>query len=138
MFVDTSAFYALADMGDRNHLSAKAFYESLVGKKRLITTDHVLLECWFLIGSKLGREKALAFWDGLRSGIVSIVSTRGEDLERAREILEEFKDQDFSLTDATSCAVMERVREREVFSFDKHFRVYRYGTDRKRTFSVFP
>lgn len=125
-------------MGDRNHLSAKAFYESLVGKKRLITTDHVLLECWFLIGSKLGREKALAFWDGLRSGIVSIVSTRGEDLERAREILEEFKDQDFSLTDATSCAVMERVRECEVFSFDKHFRVYRYGTDRKRTFSVFP
>ncbi|MCI2430251.1 PIN domain-containing protein [Candidatus Acetothermia bacterium] len=138
MFVDTSAFYALADMGDRNHLGAKAFYESLVGKKRLITTDHVLLECWFLIGSKLGREKALAFWDGLRSGIVSIVSTRGEDLERAREILGEFKDQDFSLTDATSCAVMERVREREVFSFDKHFRVYRYGTDRKRTFSVFP
>jgi predicted nucleic acid-binding protein len=138
MFVDTSAFYALADRSDQNHLSAKAFYESLVGKKRLFTTDHVLLECWFLIGSKLGREKALAFWDGLRSGIVTVVSTTGEDLERAREILEEFKDQDFSLTDATSFAVMERLREREAFSFDEHFRVYRFGTNRSQSFSVFP
>lgn len=138
MFVDTSAFYALADRNDQNHSIAKAFYESIVGKKRLFTTDHVLLECWFLIGNKLGREKALTFWDGLRSGIVTVMSTRSEDLERAREILEEFKDQDFSLTGATSFAVMERVGEREAFAFDEHFRVYRYSTGRSQSPSVFP
>lgn len=138
MFVDTSAFYALADQSDRQHSVAKDYYETIAGKKRLFTTDHVLVECWFLIASRLGRDKALAFWDGLRTGIVSIVPVQSSDLETAHKILAEFTDQDFSLVDATSFAVMERLGEHEVFAFDEHFRVYRFGPGRKRIFKVFP
>src|SRR4030067_387404 len=116
MFVDTSAFYALADKSDRNHRAAKASYEEVIGQKRLITTDHVLVECWVLIGSRLGRDKALAFWDGLQSGIASLVIVQGGDLEVARKIMDDFKDRDFSLVDATSFAVMERIEEREAFA----------------------
>jgi predicted nucleic acid-binding protein len=138
MFVDTSAFYALADRSDRNHKAAKAYYESIIGEKRLITTDHVLVECWALIAGRLGRDKALAFWDGLRSGIASLVIVQGADLEVARNILDDFKDQDFSLVDATSFAVMERLEEKEAFAFDTHFRVYRFGERRTQAFTVFP
>lgn len=139
MFVDTSAFYALADQSDRNHrLARDYYYEMIIGKKRLLTTDHVLVECWFLIASKLGRDKALAFWGGLRSGIVSIMPVQNSDLEAAHRILAEFADQDFSLVDATSFAVMERLGEHEAFAFDEHFRVYRFGPGRKRSFTVFP
>jgi len=60
VFVDTSAFYALADEGDRSHRQAKAAYEALIGE-RLSTSDHVLVECWFLLGSRLGRDAAIRF-----------------------------------------------------------------------------
>lgn len=137
VFVDTSAFYALADESDRNHSRAKNAYESLL-KLSLVTTDYVLLECWFLIGNHLGREKAISFWDGLRSGIVDMISVTTQDLNKARGIVDKFSDQDFSLVDASSFAVMEREKIKSVFTFDSHFRVYRFGKDNKQCFEVVP
>jgi len=71
-FVDTSAFYALADTTDRHHSVARKVYEELVGKEELITTDYVLLECWFLISHHLGRNAALKFWDFLLSAALGV------------------------------------------------------------------
>lgn len=137
VFVDTSAFYALADESDRNHHQAKDVYESLINVN-LVTTDYVLLECWFLIGSHLGREKAIRFWDGLSSGIVDMVIVDAQDLNQAREIIDRFPDQDFSLVDAASFAAMEREGIESVFTFDSHFRVYRFGQGKRQYFEVIP
>jgi len=137
VFVDTSAFYALADESDRNHLRAMAFYESL-GRCRIVTTDHVLIECWFLVGSRLGRQAAVRFWDGLRAGIADIVAVTLPDLEHARGIIGRFSDQSLSLVDATSFAVMEREGLERAFAFDAHFRVYRFGEGNRRRFEVMP
>ncbi|MDD5265203.1 MAG: PIN domain-containing protein [Candidatus Bipolaricaulis sp.] len=137
VFVDTSAFYALADESDRNHRRAKAAYSKLA-QDRLVTTDHVLVECWFLIGSRLGRDAAIEFWDALRSGIVRVVEVTASDLDRAREIVERFSDQTFSLVDATSFALMERAEIETAFALDAHFRVYRFGKTNERRFDVVP
>ncbi|MEW6448678.1 MAG: hypothetical protein AB1426_11450 [Bacillota bacterium] len=40
------------------------------------------------------------------------------------EILRRFKGEDFSLTDATSFAIMERLKIKEAVSFDRHFSQY--------------
>lgn len=40
---------------------------------------------------------------------------------RAREIIEQYSDKDFSLTDATSFAVMERLRIERAVTLDNHF-----------------
>ncbi len=137
VFVDTSAFYALADESDRNHRRAKDVYGGL-NNVSLVTSDYVLLECWFLIGSHLGREKAIRFWDALRMGIVDTVSVTARDLDYAREIIDRFSDQDFSLVDASSFAVMEREGVKTAFTFDSHFRIYRFGKDKRRHFDVIP
>ncbi len=137
VFVDTSAFYALADESDRNHRQAKAAYEVLIGE-RLSTSDHILVECWFLLGSRLGRDAAIRFWDALRAGIVAVLDVRHDDLERAREVLVRFPDQTFSLVDATSFAVMEREEIVRAFAFDAHFRVYRFGEGSRHRFDVVP
>jgi len=137
VFVDTSAFYALADESDRNHPRAKNAYESLL-KLSLVTTDYVLLECWFLIGNHLGREKAISFWDGLRSGIVDMVNINAQDLNKAHGVVAKFSDQAFSLVDASSFAVMEREKIKSVFTFNSHFLVYRFGKDNKQYFEVIP
>jgi predicted nucleic acid-binding protein len=47
-----------------------------------------------------------------------------EDEVRARDVLRRYEDKDFSYVDATSFAVMERLRIREAFAFDPHFVQY--------------
>ncbi len=137
VFVDTSAFYALADESDRNHARARDTYEQLI-KMNLITTDYVLLECWFLIGWHLGRRQAIRFWDGLRTGIVGIVDVNEKDLNQARGIMNRFHDQDCSLVDAVSFAVMQREGIKSAFTFDSHFRMYRFGRGNAQHFEVIP
>ena len=47
-----------------------------------------------------------------------------------------FSDQDFSMTDRTSWAVMERHGIEEAIAFDVDFAVYRYGLGLRRAFTV--
>ena len=137
VFVDTSAFYALADESDRNYPRARAAYESVI-KMNLVTTNYVLLECWFLMGRHLGRREAIRFWDGLRTGIVDMINVNVQDLDQARAIIDRFPDQDFSLVDACSFAAMEREGIANAFTFDSHFCVYRFGKGNRRHFEVVP
>jgi predicted nucleic acid-binding protein len=58
------------------------------------------------------------------------------DLDAAWRIGEAFPDQDFSIVDRTSFAVMERLGIASVASFDDHFSIYRFGPRRERAFDV--
>jgi predicted nucleic acid-binding protein len=133
LFVDSSAWYAAADDDDRGHGRA---VEILSGGDPLVTTDHVLVETWFLLDRRLGRAAAERFWDGLRRGVAAIEPVRAADLEVAWAIGEAFPDQDFSLVDRTSFAVMQRLAVYRAASFDAHFAVFRFGPDRRQAFEV--
>jgi len=133
LFVDTAAWYAAADAGDRSHDRAK---QVLAAGERLVTSDHVLAETWTLLRYRLGRPAAERFWEGLRSGAAALEVVGAADLEAAWAIGEAFPDQDFSITDRTSFAVMQRLGIERVASFDDHFAIYRYGRNRKRSFTV--
>lgn len=68
---------------------------------------------------------ALATIQGIRSSpSVTVVRIRSRDEERALAILEQYTDNTFSLTDAASFAVMERLHVSEAFSLDHHFAQY--------------
>ena len=133
LFVDTSAWYAGADEDDRSHQRAA---EILTAGERLVTTDHVLAETWFLLRHRLGRSVAERFWDGLRRGVAAIEPVGVADLEVAWAIGEAFPDQDFSLVDRTCFAVMQRLAVHRVASFDAHFAVYRFGPGRRQALEV--
>lgn len=133
LFVDTSAWYGAADEGDSSHRRA---VEVLGGGDRLVTTDHVLVETWLLLRHRLHREAAERFWDGLRRGVAAVEPVGGADLEVAWSIGEDFSDQDFSLVDRTSFAVMQRLGLRRVAAFDDDFAIYRFGRDRRQAFEV--
>ena len=53
-----------------------------------------------------------------------MIRSRASDEERAREIIYQYDDKDFSMTDAISFAVMERLRIARAFTFDRHFAQY--------------
>jgi predicted nucleic acid-binding protein len=133
LFVDTSVLYALVDRGDRNHGRATVVLD---GERRLITTDHILVESWLLVRSRLGREIAERLWATLRSGAASVEQVGPGDLEVAWTIGEAFPDQDFSIVDRTSFAVMQRLGVHRVASFDSDFAVFRFGPRRERAFEI--
>lgn len=103
---------------------------------RLVTTDHVLVESWRLARKRLGRSVAERFWGSLRGGNAVVESVLPTDFDFAWRIGEAFPDQDFSIVDRTSFAVMERLGISSVATFDDHFSIYRYGPRRERAFDV--
>lgn len=60
------------------------------------------------------------------------------DIERAREIVADFADQNFSFMVAANFAVKERLGIKKAFSFDRHFRIYRFGRDKGEKFEAIP
>jgi predicted nucleic acid-binding protein len=101
-----------------------------------VTTSHVIVETWLLLNSRYHRRGAEQFWESVRRGAAQVEFVTAADLEHAWMIGETFPDQDFSIVDRTSFAVMERIGLTKVASFDDDFAVYRYGRARDRAFDV--
>ena len=133
LFVDTSVWYAAADISDASNGRAK---EILGGHEMLLTTDHVLVETWMLLRHRVSRDAAERFWEGLRRGVATMEMVGPADLEAAWHIGATFRDQDFSLVDRTSFAVMLRLGVQHAASFDNDFAVFRFGPNRRRAFVV--
>jgi len=133
LFVYTSIWYAAADSSDRSNARSKAILKS---GETLVTSDHVLIETWTLLHHKLDRKAAERFWEGLRSGIAAIETVTLADLEIAWDIGVSWRDQDFSMVDRTSFAVMRRLGIDRVASLDAHFAVFRFGPKRRESFHV--
>jgi|SRR2546423_1492103 len=133
LFVDTSFWYAAADSSDRSNARSKAILNS---GEALLTSDHVLVETWTLLHHKLDRKAAERFWEGLRSGIAVIEAVTLADLEVAWDIVVSWRDQDFSIFERTSFAVMRRLGIDRVASLDAHFAVFRFGPKRRQSFQV--
>lgn len=138
LFVDTGAFYAAADRADAHHVESAATFKARGPAGDLVTTDHVFLESWFLLRARLGRDAAIRFWDAMETGVVGVIGVTSGDFITARQIARDWPDQDFSIVDCTSFAVMERLGIDEAFTFDAHFRVYRQGPSRREAFRVVP
>ena len=123
VFVDTSAYYAIFDRSDKNHLKAKRFLET--NMLPLFTSNLVVVEIVNLVNARRGHEEALKigknFYEEDLSAIVNITS---EDEKRAWQIFRKYSDKNFSLTDCTSFAVMERLGAKKAFTFDIHFIQY--------------
>ena len=132
-FVDSSAFYAAADSAD---VSSGRARELLMAETGLMTSDHVLVESWRLLRDRLGFDAAERFWDGLRLGPATIEPVREQDLGSAWQIGRLFSDQEFSLVDRTSFAIMERLGIDRAVAFDDDFAVYRFGSRRERAFTL--
>jgi uncharacterized protein len=132
-FVDSSAWFALVVVRDRYNARAKAIMQ---GEADYITTDHVVVETWLLLNARHHRQAADLFWERIRIGRVQIEHVSPADFEAAWSIGKLFPDQNFSIVDRTSFAVMERLGLTRAASFDDDFAVYRYGRNRERAFEI--
>ncbi len=126
----------MADDREASHTRVADALEERRG--RLLTSDHILQETWAVMRSRYGSLAAEALVNRIRSGIAQVEVSLSADLEVAAVIAQRFPDQDFSLADRTTWAVMERFGIEEAVSLDRDFRIYRYGPRNERAFRVVP
>jgi predicted nucleic acid-binding protein len=133
VFVDSSFWFASVVARDRNNARAKTLLQA---ERDHVTTDYVVVETWLLLNSRYHFQAAERFWERMRRGGVRIEIATAADLEAAWAIGEAFADQQFSIVDRTSFAIMERLGLRRAASFDDDFAVYRFGRRRDKAFEV--
>ncbi len=121
-YVDTSAFLAILDADDRNHITAKQQWIDLVlAEATLVCSDYILVESLALIQHRLGLAAARIFHEDIfplltiewvdestyRAGIASMLTAARRDL---------------SLVDCITFEVMRQLGVQSAFTFDKHFK----------------
>ncbi len=122
VFVDTSAYFAASNRRDASHERATAPMEELVAaRRRLYTSNFILAELHALLTRVDRRVAAQVLVEVESSALTTIVRVSARDEHRTREIVFGYTDKDFSLTDAISFAVMERLRIPQAFTLDHNF-----------------
>ena len=128
VLIDTSAYYASVNRRSDHHTRALEIFAELGSQRRLLyTTNFVVAEIHGLLLRRLNRDVAAEFLEGLYEGETAIVRVRWADEQHAREIIKTHGDKDYTLTDATSFAVMERLGITTAYTFDRHFAQYRFA-----------
>ena len=117
VFVDTAGYFALADHRDGNHSAALNVLRLLTTlHARSFTSNFVVAELHGLLLNRAGRDLAARILAEIDSSTITIVRVSRKD-----EIIQQYADKEFSLVDATSFAIMERLRISQAFTFDQHF-----------------
>jgi predicted nucleic acid-binding protein len=127
VFVDTGGFFALLVAEDRSHARAKELFERADWERwRLITTNAVVTETYtlLLVRTREGHAKAVAFLDGLAGSAIRVERVRASDEARAFDLVRWHADKSYSLCDAYSFVIMQRIGITDTIAFDRHFREY--------------
>jgi predicted nucleic acid-binding protein len=128
LFVDTSAYFALADSRDENHESAVHFVHQLIRERaELVTTNYIVAETHTLLLNRLGYTIARQVIEELYKSQTRIYRVREAEEKKAFEIIRMYTDKEYSLVDAISFATMEHFHITQAFAFDHHFAQYGFS-----------
>lgn len=127
VFIDTSGFFAALVSTDQHHEHAASVFRRADSEGwKLVTSTPVVYETHALLLARAPtrREAGLAFLDAVATDSFNVERPSARDEERARAIIRSYADKAFSFCDAVSFAMLDRLRIREVLSFDQHFKEY--------------
>jgi predicted nucleic acid-binding protein len=123
VFIDASAWVAITNRNDIYYTRASEQYKSLlIHQVMLATTSLVIAEAYVLLHRKIGYKASMTFLKGInQSPRIDIYYPDARIELEAKQILEQYADQDLSLTDAISFAFMHQEGISEAFTYDGHF-----------------
>jgi len=126
IFVDTSAWGALADKADKDHVRALQFRDEIVGKRALVTSNYVLDELYTLLLMNVGLHPTINYKKKLdiliTEHVLEIIWIDYDLAKQGWDVFEQYNaDKLWSFTDCTSYAAMNKLAITEVFAFDHHF-----------------
>jgi len=123
VFVDTSAWYALIDAKDPDHLSVLPSLQQY--QNNLLTSNYIVDETITLLRYRVGWQYARQFGEQLFSGrLAQYIRVTEPDEKAAWEIFERYQDKIFSFTDCTSFVLMKRLELSTAITLDSDFKSF--------------
>jgi len=124
VFVDTAGWVAYFNKRDSNHIEALKRWKLLRKEKIiLVTTDYILDEMITLLKARRNTDTALRSVEAiLSSKLVRITRISDDIFTSTLSIFRKYEEHQFSFTDCTSFEVMNRMRIKNVFTFDSDFK----------------
>lgn len=121
IFVDSSFWIGLSDELDERHEQAMALLRAH-GDAPIVTTNHVLGETWTFLRKRHRHAVAMKFLDLAQSAERLEIAFASSELETdAWTWLRRHDEREYSFVDATSFALMRKLRIREALAFDGDF-----------------
>lgn len=120
--MDTGPLVALFDPRDSHHQHCREVLQGLTAP--LGSTLPILTEAFHILSpDSIGSDRLRDFV--LQNGL-QILPLEREALERAFELMEQYRDQPMDLADASLIAIAERIPTRKIFTLDRRdFSIYR-------------
>jgi len=124
VFLDASAWVAIANKRDKNNPKATRLFRQLVNDNiPMITTTWTTYEALSLVKARAGYAQVEALWEMLNNQEIIELIDVSKDMESAGlEMFFRYKDKTWGMVDWVSFVVMEKFGCKEAFAFDKHFR----------------
>ena len=125
VFVDSGAWIALALVRDPYHVEATAYWQRLVATAAELTTSiPVVLETFTFLDRNASRNVALMWRDRINKvESIRIAPCTNKDLDQSWSYFERNDLHKLSAVDATSFAIMKRLKLHLAFAFDHHFAI---------------
>jgi predicted nucleic acid-binding protein len=125
VLIDTSAIVAILNKADENHLRALSLIQKARTQRvKLFMTNFLVGETYATLLSRVGLYAAREW---LINNDIPAIRATVKDERDAKEIIIRYKDKDFSYVDATSFAIMKRLKMGTAFTFDNHFEQFGYN-----------
>lgn len=131
---DAGPLVALIDGDEPDHNACRLVLNGL--RLPLLTTWPAFTEAMYLLsraGGSVGRE---ALWKLVLSRRMEIVELPQHALERSARLMAKYADLPMDLADATLVALAEERGERQIFTLDRDFEVYRING--RQRFEIIP
>lgn len=120
VFVDTSAWFAYVNRGDRDHQKVRAVLRSFSG--RLVTSNFVFAETVTLCLYRLGHSIAAKVGKTLLSADeIELIRLEPADEGIAWDLFLQRPDKIYSFTDCTSFVIMRKLKLQRAISLDADF-----------------
>lgn len=121
IFVDTSAFIALVDGGDRFGGQALEWWGKNRGEE-LATSNLVVIETLGWVRNKRGKVAALRVLKSISGARdINVVRITERDESEADKWFKKLDGRGVSMVDCTTIAVMKRLKINRIFAFDEDF-----------------
>jgi predicted nucleic acid-binding protein len=121
---DTSGLLALFNQTEPQHAEVAEVIEA--SPEPVAVSPYVVAELDYLVATRVGVDAELAMLAELGSGAYELATFGSDDLQRARAVIERYRDQAIGVADASLVVLADRWRTRDVLTLDhRHFGILR-------------
>lgn len=123
VFVDTSAWLALINEADTDHLKVRAIRDKLLhSKKSFLVTNYIIIEMANSLCKARWRTRAVKLINSIyATEFIEVIEIDKGIYDEAWDMYSSRNDKEWSLTDCTSFVVMKKYDIRDAFTNDHHF-----------------